>query len=68
MTTLPTGRMGPPSPPLHGARDRSKRLIFHPLPLGELDLTAEQEMKIFALMDENRSKVDASFDETFPRL
>jgi len=38
------------------------------LPLGELELTAEQESKVSAIMDHHRGELDAIVRESFPRV
>ena len=75
MTTFTPGSVNAPLPPPH---DRPGRHddgpgghgdpLFHPLPLGELNLSKEQKEKVFTIMEENRPRLDAIFDDTFPRL
>ena len=62
MVTFSHGPMkGPPPMPPRGP-------AFHPLPLNELDLSEDQKKQVFSIMDKNRPKLDAIFEETFPKL
>lgn len=42
--------------------------MFHPLPLRDLDLSAQQEKKVMQIMDKNRPHLDKIFEEMFPKL
>jgi len=55
----------PPGPPHHG---RGRPPMFAPLPLEELELSAEQKTKIREILERHRPELEAILQESFPKV
>lgn len=55
----------PPGPPHHGP---GAPPMFAPLPLEELELSADQKTKIRAILERHRPELEAILQESFPKV